>query len=374
MEAERRLEQAQAQLASARAQLVYATGALYACEASGSYDDEGDFQPPDCSREEGAVGAAEAAVAEAEESVAEAEAAFEATKEHRMKMEQRNELAQRCLAMASQLSEAVQIECGARLSKAQSHLVTGTARLSHAQKALNAYVDTNPSAAQFHSWLNWSPQPNTPVTPKELRDRLNLSVEQQRYFYQYLADRDPDFRAKIAGYRRELDAASSLADRQAVQLKVRRNLSGYCAEELVRHALGPLGTRVDTQARTVFDDGRFTKTDLVVEGLKVPVILGRGEGMGAPVGGSVAVEVKCGQAGYVYGQRRHMIFQSGGHKRFDASMTLCSRDIKATAQERQGELRDPLREAGSPLVAMLPTKEEFDAACWAVITGEETTY
>ncbi|WP_303285299.1 hypothetical protein [Marinobacter sp. SS8-8] len=369
MEAGQQLEQANEQLASANEQLSSARSSLSTCEASGSHDEEGNYEPPNCSSEEADVAAAESSVAEAESVVAAAEEALEAAKDHRMQMEQRNEMARQCLDMATQLAETVQTECAARLASAAAHLETGKARLESAKAALNAYLDTHPPAAEFYSWLKWSPDPNKPITPKELHSRLNLSVEQQRYYFEYLVDRDPAFRAKITDYRSQLEVANGAAERHAVQLKIRRNLSGYCGEKIVEEALGPLGHRADTQARTTFEDGRFTKTDLIIEDLKVPVILGRGEGMSAPAGGSVAIEVKCGRASYLYSQKDHMVFQSGGHQEANASMTVCSRDIKDLTPEQEEELREALRIAGSPLIGMLPTKDEIDKVCWDMVIG-----
>ena len=227
MEAGQQLEQVNEQLASANEQLSSACSSLSDCEASGSYDGDGNYEPPNCSSEEADVAAAESSVAEAEFVVAAAEEALEAAKDHRMQMKQRNEMARQCLDMATQLAETVQTECAARLASAATHLETGKARLESAKAALNAYLDTHPPAAEFYSWLKWTPDFNKPVTPKELNSRLNLSVEQQHYYFEYLADRDPAFRAKIADYRSQLEAANGSAERHAVQLNIRRNLNNY---------------------------------------------------------------------------------------------------------------------------------------------------
>ena len=370
LEKEQALEQAQDQLVAAQEELSSAFSALSACESGGYYDDEGNWQPPDCSGEASDVSTAEASASEAEEAVVSASTALDQAKDYRMQMEERNELAQKSLSMATELEEAVQAECSARLSNASSLVETGTARLEHANSSLDAYLSTNPPAAEFYAWLKWEPKKNTPVTPAELNARLNLSAEQQRYFIEYLADRDPVFRTKIAEYRRELEASNGPVERHAVQLKTRRHLSGLCSEKTVEYALGPLAEHVNTQSRTTFDSGKFTKTDLVIEDLKVPVILGRGEGMSAPVGGSIAIEVKSGQSAYLYSQRDHMVFQSGGHQNASSSLTVCSRDIKDLSPEQEETLRAALREAGSPLVGMLPKKDEVDQACWVAVLGE----
>lgn len=368
IETGQQLEQANEQLASANEELSSACSALSSCEASGSYDENGNYEPPDYSSEEADVTAAESAVAEADSAVAAAEEALEAAKDHRMQMEQRNEMARQCLDMATQLAETIQAECAIRLASAAAYLETGRARLESARAALDAYLNTHPSYKEFYDWLKWQPEQGKPVTPDIINSRMNLSAEQQRYYLEYLTDRDPAFRAKIADYRSQLEAANGPAERHAVQLKIRRNLSGYCGEKIVEQALSPLGHKADTQARTTFEDGRFTKTDLIIEDLKVPVILGRGEGMSAPAGGSIAIEVKCGRASYLYSQKDHMVFQSGGHQDADASVTICSRDIKDLTPEQEKELREALQNAGSPLVGMLSTKDDIDKACWDIVT------
>ncbi|MNV85441.1 hypothetical protein D3C71_1794030 [compost metagenome] len=103
----------------------------------------------------------------------------------------------------------------------------------------------------------------------------------------------------------------------------------------------------------------------------MPVILGRGEGMGAPVGGSMAFEVKCGKAQYLYAQKDHMVFQAEGHKQADAQCTLCSRDVQDLSPQKQKELRDALRQAGSPMVGMLPRKNDIDQSCLDFIRQSE---
>jgi len=372
-EAIQHLQSAQEQLSSRQERMVSAASSLSTCEGSGSYDEDGNYEEPDCSSESGELSEAESAVEEGENAVADAQNAHETAKENRMRMEQRNELACRSLQMATQLAETVRSECSIRLASAAQHLETGKARLANAEAALNAYLDADPEAARFYAWHKWSPAPGTTIGPKDIHERLNLSVEQMGFFLEYLADRDPAFRIKVNEYKNQLDAAKGPAEKHAIQIKIRRNLSGYCGEKIVEHSLGPLGHSIDTQARTTFEDGRYTKTDLIIGNLKVPVILGRGEGMSAPAGGSIAIEVKCGKASYLYSQKDHMIFQSGGHQHADASMTVCTRDVKDLPRDQEQELRDDLRNAGSPLIGMLPTKDEIDKACWDLVNRSSET-
>jgi len=310
-------------------------------------------------------------LASAEEIVSKAETAFELAKGNRMQMERRLELANQCLSIATQLLETVQTECSIRLQKTSNLVEEGTLRLKQASEALNGYLETNQPATDFNSWLNWAPKKNVPITPKELNSRLNLSNQQLRHFGEYLTERNPLFRAKIADYRRQLNISKGSAERHAIQSKIRSNMSGAFGESIVEYALKPLGNKSNTQARMTFKDGRYTKTDLIIEDIKAPVILGRGEGMSTPIGGDIAVEVKCGKAAYLYSQKDHMVFQSKGHQASTASMTICSRDIKDLTPEKEKEIREALRQAGSPLIGMLPNKEEIDKICWELVTNKK---
>lgn len=288
-------------------------------------------------------------------------------------MEQRVELARQALAIAKQALEESKAECAARFAAVKQSVDLATGRLTAAQMALNAYLATNAPAAQFHSWLHWNPaQYGAPVTPDALRDRMNLSAEQRMLLQEYLHDRSPAYRGLVDKYRGEWASAKGDVERNIVDRKVRINLSGEFAEQLARHALAPLGGRIETQGRTfVGDNGRYTKTDLIVTDLRVPVVWGRGEGMGAPVGGSMAFEFKCGKADYLYSEKDHMVFQAEGHKKADAHCTLCSRDIHDLPPEKEKELRDTLRSAGSPMVGMLPRKNEIDQSCLAFVQQRE---
>ena len=364
--AQHRLEETRETLETVKDAHRTANSALAACVA-GSSDEDGTL--PDCSHEESDVADAEAAVELAQADFEQAQIRLEQAKENRQAMEQRVEHAIRALAMAEQALEQSREECVMRLATVSQSVDIATVRLTAAQQALSAYLAINPSAMQFHTWLKWSPTQHAgPVTPDTLRDRTNLSTEQRRMFQAYLYDRNPAYRRKVDKYRSEWAAARGDTERNIVARNTRIHLSGEFAEQIVRHALAPLGGRIETQGRTfVGDNGRYTKTDLIVTVLRVPVILGRGDGMGAPVGGSMAFEVKCGKAEYLYSQKDHMVFQAAGHKQADAQCTLCSRDIHDLPQEQEKELRETLREAGSPLVGMLPHKNEIDQSCLEMI-------
>ncbi|PKG48411.1 hypothetical protein [Halomonas sp. MES3-P3E] len=368
--AKQNVDSAEQALESSQSSLSSAQSSLSSCLAQPHDDDE---RYPDCSGEYSAVAEAEAAVEQAQNMLEQAGVELEVATGDRISLEQRADLAKQAQAMAEHaLAQALQ-ECNMRLAAVDQAIEIGTARLSFAQRALDAYLATNLPAAQFHAWLKWDPtKDGRPVAPDMLRDRMNLSSEQRRLLQEYLYDRNPAYRRQVDKYRNQWASAKGDAERNIVARKARIHLSGEFGEQMVRHALAPLGSQIETQGRTfVGDNGRYTKTDLLVTDLRVPVILGRGEGMGAPVGGSMAFEVKCGKAEYLYSQKDHMIFQAEGHKQADAQCTLCSRDIQDLPEEKKKELRDALHEAGSPMVGMLPKKNEIDQSCLDFIHQNE---
>jgi len=359
---------AYAVLAEARQNLDCAENALIAAEAALSdcqaQPPDGSGGSPDCSSEEAAVADAKAAVDAARGVVEQAKIVAEKAAERREQMEQRVERVRQALSMAEQALERARRECTLRMHCVEAFIDTGRARLTAAHRALDAYLATCPPGAGFREWLRWRPEQGKPVTPEVIRDRMNLSREQMGLLQEYLYDRNPSYRNMVDKCRGDWAAAKGDVERNIVTRNVCSRLCGAYAEQLARYALAPLGGKIETQGRTfVGDGGRYTKTDLIVTDLRVPLVLGRGEGMGAPVGGSLACEVKCGKADYLYAQRDHMLFQAQGHKHADARCTLCSRDIHGLPPEKEKELRDALRAVGSPLVGMLPMKNEIDQSC-----------
>lgn len=360
----------QQNLESAQSELSAAESALSACEAQ---PEDEDGNRPTCLSEAVDVSSAQAKVSAAATALNEAQCTLEKAVENRQRMQQRVEISRQALAIAEQTLEQTKAECATRFASVSQSIDVADARLRAAQQALNAYVATNSAAAQFHSWLHWNPsQHNGSITPDVLRDRMNLSAQERDLLQEYLYDRNPAYRGLVDKYRSEWTAARGDAERNIVARKTRIHLSGEFGEQLARYAIAPLGGKIETQGRTfVGDNGRYTKTDLLVSDLRTPVVLGRGEGMSAPAGGSMAFEVKCGKADYLFSQKDHMVFQAEGHKQADAQCTLCSRDIHDLAPEKEKALRDTLRVAGSPLVGMLPKKNEIDRSCLAYVQHKQ---
>ena len=259
--AQRAVEDAQDNLAGSQSALSAAKGALSACAAR-PRDEDGD--PPDCSSEESDIADAEAAVEQAQADLKQAQADLELAKENHHTMEQRVECAKQALSMGEQALEQSQAECATRLAAVSQSIDVATGRLTAAQQALNAYLATNPPAAQFHSWLNWNPaQHGAPIAPDTLRDRMNLSAEQRGLLQEHLYDRNPAYRGLVDKYRSQWATARGDAERNIVARKTRIHLCGEFGEQMARHALAPLGGRIETQGRTfVGDNGRYTKTRL----------------------------------------------------------------------------------------------------------------
>jgi len=363
-------EDAQRAVDTAYASLDAAEASLSSCAAQPVFEDGAS---PDCSWEHDRTVEARAEVDQACNALEQTRADLETAMENRMAMERRLEMTRQATTMAAQaLAQAMQ-KCNTRLLSVRQAIDRGIARLSAAQQALEAYLATNPVAADFYAWLKWDPvKQGGVVTPEVLRDRMNLSSEHRQMLQEYLYERNPDYRAKVDRFREQWVAANGDVERNGVVRKIRIELCGEFGEQLARHALAPMGGRIETQGRTfVGENGRYTKTDLLITDLRVPVVLGRGQGMGAQVGGSLALEVKCGKAQYLYAQKDHMVFQAEGHKHADAQFTLCSRDIQDLSPEKQKELRDALREAGSPLIGMLPSKNEIDLSCLDFVRQSE---
>ncbi|GFE94708.1 hypothetical protein [Acetobacter persici] len=305
--AEQNINRAGQVFEESHASLSSAQSALSSCLEQ-SYDD--DERCPDCLGDYFGVAEAEAMVEHAQSLLEQARAELYVSTAKRICMEQRFDLAKQAQGLATCALEQVQQECNAHIATIEQAIALGVTRLNSAQRALDAYFSINPSSAQFYVWLKWDPaKSGRPVTPDILRDRLNLSSEQRRFLQEYLYDCNPAYRRQVDKYRNQWGTAKGDTERNIVARKARIHLSGEFGEQMVRHALAPLGGQIETQGRTfVGDNGRYTKTDLLVTNLRVPVILGRSDGMGAPVGGSMAFEVKCGKAEYLYYQKDHMTF------------------------------------------------------------------
>lgn len=282
--------------------------------------------------------------------------------EHRKRIEHRCELAQKCVNIAQEMCETLNMRFGFSKGKISERILVGSERLQLAYEDLSRYLSRSSleSKKEILEWDSWKPKGNEPVKPDEIRDRLNASKNVTNGILEYLYATDMDFRTVVDRHSQNLMIPGM---ENATLIQIKRNIVGKLCEELVIRTFLPMGTRIETQHRENLSDGSYTKVDMLLRGLKEPLILGKGEGMGAREGGSLGIEVKAGHKDYLYRQLSHLEKQAQGHLDCDISCTVCTRDIKDLSPEREAMLRDKVREAGSPMLGMLPYKDDLDQDC-----------
>lgn len=316
--------------------------------------------------------------------------AYEAAKAHRELLEKRYEMAQRAVNLAEIMKSKLEVQCVNCLAKISPLVEQGSSRIMQAHEDLQKYhaqtssvanlpaanvsrhstkksTATKTSDGQFQTWENYQPKLGEPVNPQEINARLNPSKEVLRGLLESRYRNDPKFKAQVDSYREQ-----AKTNRAAVEEKIKRNMVGNFAEEIVKHALKPYGGVYRTQERVDLPNGSYTKPDFILHDLKVPLIVGKGEGMGVRENRSIGIEVKTGQANYILSQRDHLETQAQGHVQCDASWTICTRDVQKIETDKQRDLRSAIREAGSPIVGFLPYKDELDAVCMNFVFGETT--
>ena len=296
-----------------------------------------------------------------------AEQEYEKAKARRERLEKRYELAQKCVEIATQNFEETNSIFNSNLNNINQKKDNGLFRINRAYEDLKNYLNTLNSSSlnKVAEYINYSYKEKIPVKPDEIFKRLNLSsVEMTAILHDKYA-KDEKFFNLINSYRKEAETLS----KEEIITKLKKNLAGNLGEEIVIRAFAPYGKNVLTQERTVMEDGKYTKTDLILKDLKVPIILGKG--IGAREGSDLAIEVKTGKSSYLYAQKEHMQFQSLGHLDSKISCVICSKDIKDLSIEKEEELRNTMKESGSRILKMLPYKEELDKVCIDFVFGED---
>lgn len=351
----------------------------------------------------GAVAAAKSALNVAKATEKAMHIAYEAAKAHRKLMEARYKIAQAAKVRAdvmfaklvaqlakhvpnvAQLSQRAQqrlIMASNDLETYQSHaavLYTDTisfnkTALNHKsvhtigkeEKIKNKKVEISANRRSYKNWKDYK-SPNAVIRPEEIRDRMNPSEKIMRGLLEEKFETDPKFREQVEKFRKQI--ASSENEKEIARRNSRRNMAGLLGEKIIKNGLSPFAERVDTQARQDLKDGGYTKIDIVLENLKQPMVFGRGEGMGAREGRSVAIEAKAGKENYLRQQEEHILRQVEGHKKYDVSLVLSSRDLKGMSGEEG--YRDDIRDAGSRVIGILPHKNKIDDAVWNFLTEQE---
>ena len=309
-----------------------------------------------------AIAAASAEVAAATAELAEATEEYMRAQEHRNRLEHRRDLAQNCVDLAQANLDMLRLRYQYGMAQVDRIVVCGCGRLQAAHDDLETYLSSiSPQARQsIYDYRNWEPEEKRPVNPKEVHDRLNPDASMVDGILEYLYVTDLGFHESIDRLCIQMRDVENTA---AVEAKIKKNVVGRLCEELVIQAFRPIGERIETQHVCYLDNGSFTKVDMILYGLKEPLILGRGENMGGRKNGSLAIEVKSGRGEYIYRQAAHMEVQAKGHKLCDVSCTVCTRDINDLSPEQKEEVKSRLKAAGSPILGMLPRKSELDAHC-----------
>lgn len=309
-----------------------------------------------------AITAASAEVAAAAAELAQATEEYQRAREHRERLEQRQALARKCVDLAQANLDMLRLRYQYGKTRVDEIVLSGCGRLQAAHNDLEAYLARiSPQMRQsIRDYSSWEPAEKRPVNPKEVHDRLNPDEAVTDSLLEYMYTTNPKFRASIDRLCAQMKSPENTA---AAETKIKKNVVGQLCEELVIRAFLPMGERVETQHVYYLEGGSFTKVDMILYGLKEPLILGRGEGMGGRKGGSLAIEVKSGKAKYIHKQVAHMETQAKGHKSCDISCTVCTRDIHDLRPEQQEEVKNRLKAAGSPILGMLPRKSELDARC-----------
>lgn len=302
-----------------------------------------------------------ARIAEIESQLVSGRQEYEEAVRHREALEGRYEMAVKAMNIAQERHDTLQMhfETGKRSIEVTGD--RGCIRLNLAYQDLQKYISRIAPDVRnsLDKWFNDKPEENTPVRPNDIRDKLDVDENVVDAILEYLYATDIGLRANVDSYCNEMRIGNEVG----AELKIKKQMVGRLCEEIVIRAFKPISTQISTQARESLPDGRYTKVDMIVYGLTNPLILGRGEGMGAREGGSLAVEVKSGHSSYLYQQLSHMQDQAFGHQGCDVSCVICTRDIHDLSPEKESELREKLREAGSPMIGMLPRKDDLDNRC-----------
>lgn len=315
-----------------------------------------------------AMAAVGAKMAEIESELVPARQEYEEAIRHREALERRYEMAVKCMNLAQERHDTLQMHFEMGKRSIEVAVDRGCVRLNLAYQDLQKYISRIAPEVRnsLDKWFNDKPEENTPVRPNEIRDKLDVDENVVDAILQYLYATDMGFRANVDSYCNEM----KLGNEAGAELKIKKQMVGRLCEEIVIRAFKPISTQISTQARESLPDGRYTKVDMIVYGLTNPLVLGRGEGMGAREGGSLAVEVKSGHSSYLYQQLSHMQDQAFGHQNCDASCVICTRDIHDLSTEKENELREKLREVGSPMIGMLPKKDDLDSRCINFVKGK----
>ena len=350
-----------------------------------------------------ALAAAQQALTVAKAAEKAAYIAYQAAQKYRQLMEVRYKMAQACRMRATAMLAKLTGECVSHVPKVADLTNSAVSRLKSAKGDLDNFhshvasgvdisvpqntrtiSDAPPSASereiknnsgspddckhiesqkQTEAYREWRDYRETDeiVRPDKIHDRLNPPDDVRMGMLRERYENNPRFRQQVDDFRQKLASGDS-QQIEYVRRQSKKNMAGQLSEDIIKDALAPLADSTSTQVQQVLEDGGYTKIDLVFEGMKQPTVFGKGQGMMAPKGGSVAIEVKSGQDEYLLAQKPHLDRQVQGHRDYDVSLILCTRDIKDLSAEQ--EYRGDIKESGSHIIGMLPRKDEINDVVW----------
>jgi hypothetical protein len=204
------------------------------------------------------------------------------------------------------------------------------------------------------------------VTPAELKLRFDEASRNLDSFAEHLAEADESFAARVERLGVAVQGAREAGSSGALeylQVRARQGLAGELAERHGTEAFRPYFEQVRTQVCAVLEDGT-TRVDFSGEGALRPILY---RGHRVPEGGTLRVEFKSGGASYLTAEQAHMQLQAEGHREANAGMTVISKDLAGLPEAREQELRQALREAGSPIYQFLAEKAAYDRAAWRLV-------
>ena len=191
------------------------------------------------------------------------------------RFEKRVELANKSVEIASNNLEDKNDLVSYILKSSEELTNTTINRMVNANSDLEKYLDNldDISRNKVVEYMNYKKDLKTPLFPDEINRRLDLSEAEIKSILIEKYGKDEKFKAMIDEYRKVISENPN----HNIDDRIKKNLSGMLGEEIVIKSLSPYCENISTQDRTYFDDGRYTKTDLILKNLKVPVILGRGD-------------------------------------------------------------------------------------------------
>ena len=141
------------------------------------------------------------------------------------RIEHRCELAQKCVNIAQEMCETLNMRFGFSKGKISERILVGSERLQLAYEDLSRYLSRiSPEAKkEILEWDSWKPKENEPVKPDEIRDRLNASKNVTNGILEYLYATDMDFRAVVDRHSHNLMITGM---ENATLTQIKRNIVG----------------------------------------------------------------------------------------------------------------------------------------------------